>query len=139
MDEWQDITITGRDKQLSEQPNIEDSELSRQFFTLSVTPPAAWAQICNGMLISELGRSFRKAEVKGRHLVIWGGQNTFLTSATPTTSRIWWPMSTGDTARRRSRLISAASTHSTAEEPRKGRSPFSASLRQVYRGVRLSR
>ena len=77
MDEWVDITITGRDKQLSEQPNIEDNELSRQFFTLSDTPPQQWAQICNGILIAEPGRSFRKAEVKGRHLVIWGGQNIF--------------------------------------------------------------
>ena len=77
MDEWQDITITGRDKQLSEQPNIEDNELSRQFFTLSDTPPQQWAQICNGILIAVPDRSFRKGEVTGRHIAIWGGQNIF--------------------------------------------------------------
>ena len=38
MGEWVDITITGRDKQLSEQPSIKDSELSRQVFTLSDSP-----------------------------------------------------------------------------------------------------
>ena len=82
MDEWVDITITGRDKQLSEQPSIEDSELSRQFFTLSDTPPPRWVQICNAAFIAQPGRIGRDGEVKGRHLVIWGGPNVS-PSATP--------------------------------------------------------
>ena len=77
MGEWEYIRITSRDTQLSEQPSIEDSELSRQFFTLSDTPPQLWVQICNGILIAEPGRRFRKAEVNGRHIVVRGGPNVF--------------------------------------------------------------
>ena len=77
MGEWADIRITGRDKERSEQPTNDDSELSRQMFTLSDMPPPLWAQICNGMLIAEPGRVGRDGKVVGQSLVVWGGPNVF--------------------------------------------------------------
>ncbi len=80
MGEWADITITGRDKERSEQPANDDSELSRQVFTLSDMPPTIWAQICNDMLIAEPGRVGRDGKVVGQSLCVWDGPNVFAES-----------------------------------------------------------
>ena len=77
MSEWEDITITGRDKELSKQPIYEDIELSRQVFALSDMPPPRWVEICNAALVAEPGRLGRKAEVRGQGLFVWGGPNIF--------------------------------------------------------------
>lgn len=77
MDKWVDITITGRDKEKSETLILEDSELSRQVFTLSDHPPERWAEIFSAVLIAQPGRLFRDGEVKGRTILIWGGPNVF--------------------------------------------------------------
>jgi len=77
MGEWEDITITGRDKKRSKRPSNEDSELSRQVFTLSDMPPPQWVEICNSVLIDVPGRCGRYGEVKGQNLFVWGGPNVF--------------------------------------------------------------
>ncbi len=68
MSEWEDITITGRDKTQSKQPINEDIELSRQVFKLSDMPPPRWVEICNAALVAEPGRLGREAEVRGKDL-----------------------------------------------------------------------
>lgn len=77
MSEWENITITGRDKELSKQPLNEDRELSRQVFTLSHMPPPRWVEICNAALLAEPGRLGREAEVRRQALHVWGGPNIF--------------------------------------------------------------
>lgn len=77
MSEWEDITITGRDKKLSKQPLNEDVELSLQVFTLSDMPPQRWMEICDAALLAEPGRLGREAEVRGQSLFVWGGPNIF--------------------------------------------------------------
>ncbi len=77
MSEWEDITITGRDKELSKQPLNEDIELSLQVFTLSDMPPQRWMEICNAALVAEPGRLGREAEVREKSLFVWGGPNVF--------------------------------------------------------------
>ena len=77
MSEWVDITIIGRDKQLSESPLNEDIELSKQVFSLSDMPPPRWVEICIDALYAEPGRLGRKAEVIGQSLCVWGGPNIF--------------------------------------------------------------
>ncbi|MCY4019924.1 MAG: hypothetical protein OXG39_11005 [Chloroflexi bacterium] len=77
MSEWEDISITGRNKERSKQPLNEDAKLSRQVFTLSDIPPQRWMEICNAALLAEPGRLGRVAEVRGQSLYVWGGPNIF--------------------------------------------------------------
>ena len=80
MDEWADIRITGRDKERSAQPTNDDSELSRQVFTLSDMPSPRWTQICNAFLIAQVGRFGGYGEPSEQTLSVWGGPNVFTES-----------------------------------------------------------
>lgn len=77
MSEWEAIRITHHDKERSESPKPEDSELSRQVFALSSMPPPRWVEICNSILSTEPGRLGREARVTGQALTVWGGPKTF--------------------------------------------------------------
>lgn len=77
MSEWEDITITKHDKERSESPKPDDTELSRQVFVLSDIPPPRWVEICNAALLGTPGRLGREAEVQGQNLVVWGGPKIF--------------------------------------------------------------
>ena len=77
MNEWTDITISCRDKKLSEEPMAGDTELRRQAFLLSAEPSPEWSKLCNEVLNASPGRSGRQAEVQGSVLYVWGGANVF--------------------------------------------------------------
>lgn len=77
MSEWEDITITKHDKERSESPKPDDTELSRQVLVLSSSPPPTWVEICNAILFTEPGRLGREAKVKGQALIVWGGPKIF--------------------------------------------------------------
>ena len=77
MSEWENITILRHDKDRSQPPTADDVELTRQVLVLSAMPPSRWAEICTAALGGTPGRLGRMAEVRGQHLVVWGGPKIF--------------------------------------------------------------
>ena len=80
MSEWEDIEITGRDKQASTDESVTvagESQLGLQVFTLSCPAPLEWRKIFDKNFMLESGRLGRKARATSQDIQLWGGPYIF--------------------------------------------------------------
>ena len=80
MSEWEDITITGRDKESSSNKATctpDGPELGKQVFELNHPTTKDWREIFDGIFIAEPGRLGREAKAASTSIHLWGGPFIF--------------------------------------------------------------
>lgn len=80
MSEWEDIIITGRDKESSTNQVISTPDgpaLGKQVFRLNQPTPKDWREIFDGIFIAEPGRLGREARATSTSIHLWGGPFIF--------------------------------------------------------------